>query len=113
MILGADMTKRLSALRQSLRDQKLAGFLIPHADEHQSEYAPERAKRLTWLTGFAGSAGLAIVTLDRAAIYVDGRYTLQVRNQVDVKCFEPLRLLEDSLKNCQRQWPVMILIWCR
>ncbi len=90
------MTKRLSALRQSLRDRKLAGFLIPHADEHQSEYAPERAKRLTWLTGFAGSAGLAVVTLDRAAIYVDGRYTLQVRDQVDVKYFEPLRLLEDK-----------------
>ncbi len=90
------MTKRLSALRQSLREHDLAGFLIPHADEHQSEYAPERARRLTWLTGFAGSAGLAVVTLDRAAIYVDGRYRLQVRDQVDVKSFEPLHLLEDK-----------------
>lgn len=93
------MRNRLLALRQSLRGMKLDGFIIPHADEHQSEYAPDRAKRLAWLTGFSGSAGLAAVTLDRGAVYVDGRYTLQVRQQVDSKNFEPLSLEADKLEN--------------
>jgi len=93
------MLNRLLALRQSLRGGGLNGFLIPHADEHQCEYAPARAKRLEWLTGFAGSAGLAVVTMTQAAIYVDGRYKLQVRDQVDTKCYEPLRLHEDNLED--------------
>ncbi|PCI51277.1 MAG: X-Pro aminopeptidase [Alphaproteobacteria bacterium] len=91
------MLNRLLALRQSLRGLDLSGFLIPHADEHQCEYPPARARRLAWLTGFSGSAGLCAVTLDRGAIYVDGRYTLQVRHQVDVKNFEPLSLHDDKL----------------
>ncbi len=92
------MRNRLLALRQSLRGADLSSFIIPHADEHQCEYTPDRARRLAWLTGFSGSAGQCAVTLDRAAIYVDGRYTLQVRHQVDVKSFEPLSLHDDKLE---------------
>ncbi len=72
------------------------GFVIPRADEHQNEYVPANAERLAWLTGFTGSAGLAIVLADRAAIFVDGRYTLQVRDQVDTKVFEPIDSGETS-----------------
>jgi len=93
------MDKRLRALRQVLREQKLAGFLIPHTDEHQSEYTPSYAERLAWLTGFKGSAGLSVVSLDRAAIFVDGRYTLQVRDQVDLKQFSPLKLHKDLVED--------------
>ena len=80
---------RLAALRKELAKRGLAGFLVPRADEHQGEYVPPRAERLAWLTGFTGSAGLAIVLADKAAIFVDGRYTLQVRNQTDTSLFEP------------------------
>ena len=89
------MDKRLRALRQKLRDAGLSGFIVAHADEHQSEYTPSYAQRLSWLTGFDGSAGLAAVTLDNAAIFVDGRYTLQVKDQVDLKKFTPLKLHQD------------------
>ena len=91
------MHNRLLALRQYLRGVKLNGFLIPHADEHQCEYTPDPAQRLSWLTGFSGSAGFCAVTLDQGAIYVDGRYTLQVRHQVDMSSFEPLKLYEDEV----------------
>ena len=80
---------RLPQLRQALAAAGLSGFLVPHADEHQSEYLPAAAERLAWLTGFTGSAGMAIVLADAAAIFVDGRYTLQVRNQVDAGQFAP------------------------
>jgi Xaa-Pro aminopeptidase len=72
----------------------LAGFLVPRADEHQGEYVAPRSERLAWLTGFTGSAGLAIVLADRAAIFVDGRYTLQARSQVDAAAFEIQHLTE-------------------
>ncbi|HNB29140.1 MAG TPA: aminopeptidase P family N-terminal domain-containing protein, partial [Alphaproteobacteria bacterium] len=68
--------------------QGLAGFVVPRADEHQGEYVPKRAERLAWISNFTGSAGLAIVLKDKAAIFVDGRYTIQVREQVDAKLFE-------------------------
>src|ERR1700675_4450196 len=71
--------ERLAALRKELARRGLAGFLVPRADEHQGEYVPPRAERLAWLTGFTGSAGLAAVLAERAAIFVDGRYTLQAR----------------------------------
>ncbi|MCC2097357.1 MAG: aminopeptidase P family N-terminal domain-containing protein, partial [Hyphomicrobiales bacterium] len=67
---------RTAALRAQMRKQKLSGFVVPRADEHQSEYVPPSAERLAWLTGFTGSAGLAIVLERKAAIFVDGRYTL-------------------------------------
>lgn len=86
---------RLTALRAELKRRGLKGFLVPLADEHQGEYIPASACRLLWLTGFAGSAGLAIVLEDRAAIFVDGRYTLQVREQVDLAVIEPHHLVEE------------------
>src|SRR5450432_1133145 len=75
-------------IRQAIAEQQLDGFLIPHEDEHQNEYLPAANDRLAWATGFTGSAGAAVVLKDKAAIFVDGRYTLQVRDQVDASLFE-------------------------
>lgn len=86
---------RIAALRGQLKERGYAGFLVPLADEHQGEYIPASARRLEWLTGFAGSAGLAVVLCGEAAIFVDGRYTLQVREQVDLAVLEPRHLVED------------------
>ncbi len=74
---------RLKALRTELKRQNIDGFIVPHSDEHQGEYLPRRAERLAWLTGFTGSAGFAVVLGKQAALFVDGRYTLQVRGQAD------------------------------
>ena len=79
---------RLSALREELKRRGLDGFVVPISDEHMSEYIGGYAQRLAWLTGFGGSAGSAAVLADTAAIFVDGRYTVQVRDQVDEKLFE-------------------------
>src|SRR3954471_10074058 len=73
---------RLQALREQLKAEKLEGFVVPLTDEHMSEYVGSYAQRLAWLTGFQGSAGSAGVLPEEAAIFVDGRYTLQVRQQV-------------------------------
>ena len=73
---------RLAALREQLKADKLDGFVVPLTDEHMSEYVGSYAQRLAWLTGFQGSAGSAVVLPEEAAIFVDGRYTLQVRSQV-------------------------------
>lgn len=93
------MKNRLRSLRQELREQKLTCFLIPHTDEHQSEYTPSYAERLAWVTGFDGSAGFAAVTLTQAAIFVDGRYTLQVKTQVDNALFSRLKLYQDPVED--------------
>ena len=74
---------RLDALRQELARRGLDGFVVPISDEHMSEYVGAYAQRMAWLTGFGGSAGTAVVLKDEAAIFVDGRYTLQVRDEVD------------------------------
>jgi Xaa-Pro aminopeptidase len=79
---------RLSALRTELRAQGLDGFVVPISDEHMSEYVGAYAQRLEWLTGFGGSAGTAVVLADEAAIFIDGRYTLQVREQVDGRLYQ-------------------------
>ena len=76
---------RLKALREQLKADRLDGFVVPLTDEHMSEYVGSYAQRLAWLTGFEGSAGSAVVLPQEAAIFVDGRYTLQVRGQVDGK----------------------------
>jgi Xaa-Pro aminopeptidase len=91
----ADASKgaaRVAALRTEMRRLGLDGFIVPRADRHQNEYVPSSEERLAWLSGFTGSAGLAIVLRDRAAIFVDGRYALAVRDQVDLAIFEPLGL---------------------
>jgi len=85
---------RLLALRAELTRRGLGGFVIPHADRFQNEYLPGCEERLAWLTGFTGSAGFAIVLSDRAALFVDGRYTLQARDQVDGAQFSVEHLVE-------------------
>jgi Xaa-Pro aminopeptidase len=84
---------RVAALRSELKRLGLTGLVVPHADEHQSEYLPASAERLAWLTGFTGSAGAAVVLMDRAALFVDGRYTLQATTQADAKIFEIVDLI--------------------
>ena len=74
---------RLAAVRAQLAAERLTGFVVPLTDEHMSEYVGGYAQRLAWLTGFEGSAGSAVVLADKAAMFIDGRYTLQVRDQVD------------------------------
>lgn len=96
---AAHCAPRLQALRGELNSRGVDGFLIPRADEHQGEYVPKRAERLSWLTGFTGSAGMAAVLTGKAAIFVDGRYTLQVRNQTDTNLFETLDLMNDGPQN--------------
>ena len=94
----ADPTRaapRVAALRAELKAQGLAGFIVPRADEHQNEYVPPGAERLAWLTGFTGSAGAAVVLADKAAVFVDGRYTIQAREQVDAKLFSICDLVSD------------------
>jgi Xaa-Pro aminopeptidase len=85
---------RIAALREWLAGNKLDGFLVPRADEHQGEYVAERSERLRWLTGFSGSAGVALIMRDRAHIFVDGRYQLQVRGEVDMSIFTVENLIE-------------------
>ena len=80
-----------------MAQQGLDGFLIPHEDEHQNEYLPAANDRLAWATGFTGSAGAAVILKDSAAIFVDGRYTLQVRDQVDEGLFEIRDLVEGGV----------------
>jgi Xaa-Pro aminopeptidase len=89
-----DAAARLKLLRAEMARRGVDGFIVPRADEHQGEYVPLRAQRLSWLTGFTGSAGLAIVLADRAAVFVDGRYTLQVRGEVDGALYEYRHLTE-------------------
>src|SRR5712675_2355112 len=85
---------RVAALRTELARRGLTGWVVPRADRHQNEYVPASEERLTWLTGFTGSAGTAIVLMERAALFVDGRYTLQVREQVDTSLFTIEHLVE-------------------
>lgn len=85
---------RLTALRTELKQRGLAGLILPLTDEYQSEYLPMRAQRLTWLTGFTGSAGTTAVLLDKAAVWSDGRYTLQLDAQVDGALFERLHITD-------------------
>ena len=82
---GVALTARLSAFREELARRKLTGFVIPRADQQQNEYVAPSEERLAWLTGFTGSAGMAIVLTQEAAVFVDGRYTLQAAKQVDHK----------------------------
>ncbi len=85
---------RLAALRGEMARRDLTGFVVSRADRHQNEYLPAREERLAWLTGFTGSAGAAVVLMDRAVLFVDGRYTLQVREQADPALFTFAHLVE-------------------
>jgi Xaa-Pro aminopeptidase len=99
----SESAARVARLREAMKAAGVHGFLIPRADEHQGEYVPPRAERLAWLTGFTGSAGMAAVLEDRAAIFIDGRYTLQVRDQVDLDVLEPVAIDEVSLPDWLRE----------
>lgn len=92
----ATVAPRLKLVREELSRRGLAGFIVPRSDEHQGEYVPKRAERLAWLTSFTGSAGAAVVLADKAAIFVDGRYTLQVRQQTDTALFDPRDLIAEG-----------------
>ena len=107
------MNNNLTSLKASIKKLNLDYFLLPNSDEFASEYLPEYAKRLQFITGFTGSNGFAIISADKnkkSAFFTDGRYTLQAATQVDQKAFEvynlseksPLNwLLENGSKNCQ------------
>jgi Xaa-Pro aminopeptidase len=91
---GVALTARLAALRHELARRKLTGFVVPRADQQQNEYVAPSEERLAWLTGFTGSAGLAAVLTNEAALFVDGRYTLQAAKQVDGKAWTVESLVE-------------------
>ncbi|OSZ72156.1 X-Pro aminopeptidase [Sphingomonas sp. IBVSS1] len=91
---------RLAALRTRLAADGLDGFVVPLTDEHMSEYVGDYAQRLAWLTGFGGSAGSAVVLADQAAMFTDGRYTVQVRQQVPADLFS----YQDVPKTSAAQW---------
>src|SRR4051794_39400630 len=84
----------LHALRHELARRGLDGFIVPRSDEHLGEYVPASAERLAWLTGFTGSAGLAVVLADRAAVFTDGRYVLQLAAQTDGQLWQQLHVIE-------------------
>jgi len=86
---------RVAKLREWLAAHDLDGFIVPRADEHQGEYVPPHAARLRWLTGFSGSAGAAVVLKDRAVMFVDGRYQLQVRQETDQTVFTVESLIDN------------------
>jgi len=92
---AGDHAARVQALRGELARRGLHGFVIPRADEHQGEYVPLRAQRLAWITGFTGSAGVAVVLRDRAAIFTDGRYTLQTRQEVSPALYDYRHLVDE------------------
>ncbi len=106
----AEAPDHLAALRAELARRDLDGFIVPHADAYQNEYLPACAERLAWVTGFAGSAGTAIIFKDRAALFVDGRYILQAQNQlkesgleiVPVEDTPPHKWLESALAQGQK-----------
>jgi Xaa-Pro aminopeptidase len=90
----SEQGSRLTQLRAVLERERLDGFLVPRTDEHLGEYVPKSAERLAFLSGFTGSAGLAIVLHDRAAIFSDGRYTLQLEAQTDAAHWERLHSID-------------------
>jgi len=89
--------RHVPLIRAAMARQGLDGFLVPHEDEHQNEYLPAANDRLAWASGFTGSAGAGVILKDRAAVFVDGRYTLQVREQVDQGVFEIRDLVEGGV----------------
>ena len=97
---SADTAPRLAALRAELKRRGYSGFILPGTDAYQNEYLPASEQRLTWLTGFTGSAGCALVLAERAVLFVDGRYTLQAREQADASLFT----LEHLVENPPDKW---------
>src|SRR5690242_2425138 len=98
-----DSGPRVARLREELKRRKLDGFVVPRADRQQNEYLPASEERLAWLTGFTGSAGAAVVLTNRAAVFVDGRYTVQAASQVDANVFSIEHLVETPPAEWLRQ----------
>ena len=98
-----DGPPRLAALRALLRDRGLDAVIVPRTDAHQGEYVTDRDARLRWLTGFSGSAGFAVVTQDRAGVFVDGRYRVQVKSEIALDHFTPVDWPETTLAAWLRQ----------
>lgn len=96
--------KNLARLREVMARKKLDAWLVPHADEHQNEYPPACAWRLSWLTGFTGSAGYCVVTCEHAVVFVDGRYTLQVMDQIDEAHFQSDSLTDNPPSKWLKNW---------
>jgi Xaa-Pro aminopeptidase len=96
----AQSAARVAALRGELKRRGLDGFVVPRADRQQNEYLPASEERLAWLTGFTGSAGAAVVLADRAALFADGRYSVQAATQVDGKIFS----IEHLVEHPPEQW---------
>jgi Xaa-Pro aminopeptidase len=92
--MSQEMNARLGDFRQRLTQRQLDAFIVPRADEYLGEYVPEHNERLRWISGFTGSAGVAVILTDRAALFVDGRYTVQAAQQVDSLQFEMNHLIE-------------------
>ncbi|MGE4612070.1 MAG: aminopeptidase P family protein [Paracoccaceae bacterium] len=90
---------RLADLRRTLKAKQLDGFLIPRADAHFGENVAPSSERLSWLTGFTGSAGFCVALLDKAGVFIDGRYTLQVRAQIDLDNYTPVPIPETELSD--------------
>ncbi|HHF3090973.1 TPA: aminopeptidase P family protein [Vibrio alginolyticus] len=90
-----DTQSRVNAIREWLAQHNIDALLVPHEDEYLGEYVPAHNERLHWLTGFTGSAGASVITKDKAAIFVDGRYTVQVTKQVPADLFEYRHLIEE------------------
>ncbi len=93
----ADGAERLRLLRQELTRLGLTGFILPRADQYQNEYVPPDAEQLLWLTGFSGSWGVAAIVMHKAALFVDGRYTLQAQSQVDAAAYEIVKISDQPL----------------
>src|ERR1700730_14742269 len=96
---GIALAARLSAFREELARRRLTGFVIPRADQQQNEYVAPSEERLAWLTGFTGSAGMGVVLTQTAAVFVDGRYTLQAAKQVDGKAWGIESLIDPPPEN--------------
>src|SRR5438105_7698261 len=91
---GAAVAGRVAALRAELKRRGLDGFIVPRADRHQNEYVPPSEERLAFISGFSGSAGVALVLLDRAVLFVDGRYTVQARAEIDPALYAVEHLID-------------------
>ncbi len=111
----ATAAPRVARLRAELENLGLDGFLVPRADEHQGEYVPERARRLAWLTGFTGSAGVALIMKSKAYLFVDGRYTLQAAEQTDAEIFTIESLVDTPppvwLRNAEKKFTIGFDPW--
>ena len=85
--------EKLAMVRKAMAEEDIQAFVVPTTDEYLGEYVPQHNQRLRWISGFSGSAGMAIILADRASIFVDGRYTIQVKQQVSEELYEVHHLL--------------------